>query len=103
MAKPQLFAVMYAPGVYHSGGYKTGAKVALYDGAGANRVLGKYKQRYPEVKKVPVAFGFTQEEAEDNCDSTLFLSCLESQGVDNWDGYEYAQDEYQEAKGDSDE
>lgn len=28
-------------------------------------------------------------------DAAEFLDCLESAGVDNWDGYEYAQEEYQ--------
>ena len=27
-------------------------------------------------------------------DDSLFLNCLRHAGVDNWDGYDYAQDEY---------
>lgn len=26
----------------------------------------------------------------------LFLNCLKCAGVDNWDGYEFAQDDYRE-------
>lgn len=31
-------------------------------------------------------------------DDSFFLNCLRNAGVDNWDGYEYAQEEY-EAEG----
>lgn len=99
----QLYAVQYKPGCYHSGGSKTGTKVALYDDAGANRIVGRYKRRYPDVKKVPVAFWFTQETADSNADDSDFLLCLQSQGVDNWSGYEFAQEEYAKLSGDSDE
>lgn len=61
----QLFAVEYAPGCFHSGGSKTGTHVALYGDAGANRIIGRYKKYYPSVRKVPVAFGLTQEQASD--------------------------------------
>ena len=42
----------------------------------------------------------SKEEYDDLLDSQLMLSCLESAGVDNWDGYDYAIDEYREAKDD---
>lgn len=28
------------------------------------------------------------------CDDSIFLNCLRNAGVDNWDGYDYAIDEY---------
>ena len=40
-----------------------------------------------------------KSEYEDLLDSQLFLDCLESSGVDNWDGYEFAQDSYAEQVG----
>lgn len=42
-------------------------------------------------------------EIEEAYESDLFLSCLESAGVDNWAGYGYAQEEYQEYIGEFDE
>ena len=36
-----------------------------------------------------------REALESVSDDAEFLECLESAGVDNWDGYEYAQEEYQ--------
>lgn len=99
----QLYAIEYAPGRFHSGGSKTGTNVALYDAAGANRIIGRYKERYPDVKRVAVAFGLTQEHAEELEDTQLFMDCLEGAGVDNWHGYEYAQEAYREVKGEQDE
>lgn len=36
-------------------------------------------------------------------DSELMLACLENAGVDNWPGYYYAMEEYEESKGSYDE
>ena len=38
----------------------------------------------------------TKEEYEYLLDQVEFLNCLEACGVDNWNGYEYAQEMYQE-------
>ena len=35
------------------------------------------------------------EEYQDLQESSKFLSCLEAAGVDNWDGYDYALEEFQ--------
>lgn len=82
----------------HCGGRGNGAQGGLYTKEQLNRILG----RYPEgaAKAIPVAFGFTQDAADENEEQSNFLTCLESQGVDNWDGYEYAQDQYREDFGD---
>ncbi|WP_289472924.1 hypothetical protein [Klebsiella pneumoniae] len=37
-----------------------------------------------------------REALESVSDSAEFLECLEAAGVDNWVGYEYAQEDYQE-------
>lgn len=109
MPNYQLYAVRYtyngaAGTFFHSGGSKTGANIALYDDRGANRIVGRLKgYGYADVEKVPVAFGFTQEQADENADDAMFLSCLYSNGVDNWHGYEYAQDDYQKLNGGDDE
>lgn len=42
-----------------------------------------------ECDDVVVMDGDTWDEMNDQCD---FLSCLEACGVDNWYGYDYAQD-----------
>lgn len=38
----------------------------------------------------------TRDRYEDMLDRLHFLSCLECAGVDNWSGYDYAQELYQE-------
>lgn len=40
------------------------------------------------------------EEYNELCQNSLFLNCLENAGVDNWEGYEYAIEEYQEEDND---
>lgn len=40
----------------------------------------------------------TKEEYEDLLDTQHFMDCLESAGVDNWDGYDWAKEQYREAK-----
>lgn len=44
----------------------------------------------PEMVTIP------KREYEELLDKELWLSCLESAGVDNWDGIGYAQDLYSE-------
>lgn len=43
----------------------------------------------------------SRKEYEDLLEDQFFLNCLESAGVDNWEGYEYAQEEFN--KGENDE
>lgn len=38
----------------------------------------------------------SQESFNSLIKESIFLECLESEGVDNWIGYEYAKDAYQE-------
>lgn len=40
----------------------------------------------------------SKEEYDELLESQRFLYCLEAQGVDNWDGYEFAQEEYNSQK-----
>lgn len=93
MAK-QLYAIQLGDSGFHSGGSKTGANVALYDEAGANRILGRYKKYHPDARKVPVAFSVTQEQLADLQDDSFKLNCLEGAGVDNWSGYDWAMEAY---------
>lgn len=37
-------------------------------------------------------------EYEELLEQIRFLNCLEAAGVDNWDGYDYAQEIYEEGK-----
>lgn len=39
------------------------------------------------------------EEYEELCDDSLFLNCLRNNGVDNWEWYSEAVEEYQQIKG----
>ena len=39
------------------------------------------------------------EEYEEMCDDSLFLNCLRNNGVDNWEWYSEAVEEYQQSKG----
>lgn len=36
-----------------------------------------------------------RKEYDDLLDDSLLLNCLEGAGVDNWQGYDYAMEEYQ--------
>lgn len=47
----------------HSGGRGNGAQGGLYTKKQLNRIIGKYPEG--SAKAIPVAFGFTQHEAED--------------------------------------
>jgi len=40
----------------------------------------------------------TKEEYDELLNEVSFLNCLRNAGVDNWDGYEYAQEAYQELR-----
>lgn len=72
----------------HSGGRGNGAVGGLYTEKQLKRIIG----RYPEgvAKSVPVAVGYTQEQAEDNEKESLWMSCYEQAGVDNWHGRDEA-------------
>ena len=48
-----------------------------------------------EVLK-PGYIQITIDEYNRLCKDSLFLNCLENAGVDNWDGYQFALEEYQE-------
>lgn len=39
------------------------------------------------------------EDYEEMLEELRFLRCLEAAGVDNWDGYDYAQEMFQEGEG----
>lgn len=41
------------------------------------------------------AVTITREEYDELLTSQKFLDCLESAGVDNWDGYDFAQEDFQ--------
>ncbi len=44
----------------------------------------------------------TREYYDDLVDDSMFLNCLRNAGVDNWEGYEYACEEFN-SEGDDDE
>lgn len=44
----------------------------------------------------------SEEEYKELKQDQNFLRCLEHQGVDNWDGYDMARDEYNEVWGEDD-
>lgn len=86
----------------HCGGRGNGAQGGLYTKEQLNRIIGRYDEGV--AKAIPVAFG-RLESQWDKADSDLhFLSCLQAEGVDNWSGYEFAQERFrEECGGDSDE
>lgn len=69
----------------HSGGRGNGAQGGLYTKEQLNRIIG----RYPEgvAKAVPVSFGFTQAEADENASEAHILGHARAYGVDNWEGW----------------
>lgn len=48
-----------------------------------------------EIKTVTIS----KKEYEELLDDSLFLNCLRNNGVDNWDWYDEAVEEYQQIKG----
>lgn len=40
----------------------------------------------------------SKEKYDELLDDSFFLECLEGAGVDNWEGYDYALEEYQKQK-----
>ena len=92
-----------APKVFvcHSGGKGNGAVGGLYTKKQINRILGRYTEGNAEA--LPVSIGLTQEASDSNAEDAHFLRCLESAGVDNWDGFDYAREQYQEEGGGSDD
>lgn len=52
-----------------------------------------------EENGMAIGFRGAIEEAQDDL---MFLDCLYASGVGNWGGYEYAQEDYQQRIGDSD-
>lgn len=85
----------------HSGGKGNGACGGLYEKHQLNRILGRYAEGTAEA--VPVSFGLTQVDSDSNAEDAHFLRCLESQGVDNWGGFDYAREQFQEEGGGNDD
>lgn len=71
--------------ILHSGGRGNGAAGGLYSKKQINRIIG----RYPEgaAKAIPVAFGLTQVESDENASEAEILSKARAYGVDNWAGW----------------
>lgn len=86
---------------WHSGGKGNGAVGGLYAKTQIKRIIGRYPEGVAEA--VPVSFGVTQEDSDSNAEDAHFLRCLESAGVDNWDGYDYAREQFQEEGGGNDD
>lgn len=57
-------------------------------------VLGAQMNDEDEMITIP------KELYDDLIDDQQFLNCLQSAGVDNWEGYDYAVEEYQSMKDD---
>lgn len=85
----------------HSGGRGNGAQGGLYTKKQINRIIGKYAEG--AAKAIPVAFNFTQTQAESNEEDADWLSCLEQAGVDNWCGYDEARNIQREQQGGPDD
>ena len=61
-----------------------------------------YKEFQEALHRIVESAGFKvvdAEEYEELCDDHLFLNCLRNNGVDNWDWYSEAVEEYQQIKG----
>lgn len=61
-----------------------------------------YKEFQAALHRIVEGEGFKvvdSEEYEELLDDSLFLNCLQNNGVDNWDWYSEAVEEYQQIKG----
>lgn len=61
-----------------------------------------YKEFQAALHRIVESEGFKvvdSDEYEELLDDSLFLNCLQNNGVDNWDWYSEAVEEYQKIKG----
>lgn len=61
-----------------------------------------YKEFQAALHRIVESEGFKvveSNEYEELLDDSLFLNCLQNNGVDNWDWYDEAVEEYQQIKG----
>ena len=61
-----------------------------------------YKEFQAALHRIVESEGFKvveSDEYEELLDDSLFLNCLQNNGVDNWDWYSEAVEEYQQIKG----
>jgi len=73
--------------------------VKIYKEQGEHAV---YKEFQAALHRIVESEGFKvveSDEYEELLDDSLFLTCLQNNGVDNWDWYSEAVEEYQKIKG----
>lgn len=73
--------------------------IRIYKEQGEHAV---YKEFQAALHRIVEGEGFKvvdSEEYEELLDDSLFLNCLQNNGVDNWDWYSEAVEEYQQIKG----
>ena len=64
--------------------------------------IEEYKEFQSALHRIVESEDFkviNSEEYEELLDDSLFLNCLQNNGVDNWDWYDEAVAEYQQSKG----
>ena len=73
--------------------------IKIYKEQGEHAV---YKEFQAALHRIVEGEGFkvvASDEYEELIDDSLFLNCLRNNGVDNWDWYSEAVEEYQQIKG----
>ena len=73
--------------------------IRIYKEQGEHAV---YKEFQAALHRIVEGEGFKvveSDEYEELLDDSLFLNCLQNNGVDNWDWYDEAVAEYQQSKG----
>lgn len=73
--------------------------IKIYKEQGEHAV---YKEFQAALHRIVEGEGFKvveSDEYEELLDDSLFLNCLQNNGVDNWDWYDEAVTEYQQSKG----
>ena len=73
--------------------------IKIYKEQGQHAV---YKEFQAALHRIVESEGFKvvdSDEYEELLDDSLFLNCLQNNGVDNWDWYDEAVAEYQQSKG----
>ena len=73
--------------------------IRIYKEQGEHAV---YKEFQAALHRIVESEGFKvvdSDEYEELLDDSLFLNCLQNNGVDNWDWYSEAVEEYQKIKG----
>ena len=73
--------------------------IRIYKEQGEHAIYKEFQSALHRIVESEDFKVINSEEYEEMYDDGLFLTCLRNSGVDNWEGYSEAVEEYQQIKG----